>query len=264
MRQTLIIFISFLYLNLFSQEKVFHLGGAINLSSNWIVNQNNFGTLDGFNNNFARRSELGYSITLGGGIGIVGGYNFKKRHGIETAIYYNKLGQKYKDEIGQENYTTTPTSIDYIEVKRNVKLNYIQIPVLYKFELVPQNRSSSKKYNYFGAIGPQIGYLIAVFEEIEIADPDIGNNLSSVPEKDKFRNFDAGLAINNGFQIRLNKNIYINTSLNLYFGLIDINGKKIKEVEYFSKNDVKYRPSYNFNASINAGIHYIFTTKGYY
>ena len=47
-------------------QKAFHFGGMANFSNSWILNQNNFGTLDGFNNTFARRSELDYSITIGG------------------------------------------------------------------------------------------------------------------------------------------------------------------------------------------------------
>lgn len=250
--------------NLKAQEKAFHIGLAGVFSNNWILNQNNFGTLDGFNNNFAKRSELDYAITFGGGAGIDVGYNISKRHGIQSGLYIIKQGQRYKDEIGQENYTTSPTSIDYIEVKRNVKLNYAKIPILYKFELVPKRRSMSKTVNYYLSVGPEIGFLFGVFEKVEIADANIQNNLSGVRESEKFRKIDAGLSINNGVQIRLNKNVYFNTGLHLYFGLIDINGKKIKDLEYFSKNDVKYKPSHNFNASINVGVHYLFVSKGYY
>lgn len=248
----------------FAQEKALHIGFAGVFSSNWIINQNNFGTLDGFNNDFAKRSELDYALTFGGGAGIDVGYNISVRHGIQSGIYVIKQGQRYKDEIGQENYTTTPTSIDYIEVKRNVKLNYARIPVLYKFELVPKRRTQRSPVNYYMSVGPELGFLFGVYEQVKIADPNIGNNLSGVVESEKFRKFDVGLSINNGVQIRLNKNIYFNTGLHLYFGLIDINGKKIKDLEYFSKNDVKYKPSHNFMANINVGIHYLFVSKGYY
>lgn len=263
---TFILFGIFLgiFQNVLAQEKAFHIGLAGVFSNNWILNQNNFGTLDGFNNNFAKRSELDYALTFGGGAGIDVGYNISNRHGIQSGVYILKQGQRYKDEIGQENYTTTPTSIDYIEVKRNVKLNYAKIPVLYKFELVPKRRSIKNVVNYYMSIGPEIGFLFGVYEKVQIADSNIQNNLSGVRESEKFRKFDAGLSLNNGVQIHLNKNVYFNTGLHLYFGLLDINGKTIKDLEYFSKNDVKYKPSHNFNASINVGIHYLFVSKGYY
>jgi hypothetical protein len=242
-------------------QKAFHFGGMANFSNPWILNQNNFGTLDGFNNTFARRSELDYSITIGGGFGIVGGYNITKRHGIEFSLFYDKCGQKYHGNIYQETNMSTNFPV---EVKRNVKLNYIKLPILYKFELVPKRRSMTKKVNYFFEIGPQVAYLISVYEEVSIDYPGIGNNLAGVPESDKFRKIDIGMAINNGIQYRLNKNVYLNTSLNLYFGLIDINGKVTRDLDYFSNNDVKYRPSHSFNAAVNVGVHYLFIARGYY
>lgn len=250
----------FQFFNVFSQEKAFHLGASGHFSSPWIINQNNFGTLDGFNNPFARGSELDYSITLGGGFGVVAGYNITKRHGIEMALYYDKCGQKYHGDVYQDqNSSNFP-----VEVNRNVKLNYIKLPLLYKFELVPKRRSFTKKVNYYFTTGPQVSYLLSVYEDVKIAYPGIGNNLAGIPESEKFRKWDIGWAINNGVQYRLNKNVYLNTSLNLYFGLVDINGKTIRDIDYYSNNDIKYRPSHSFNAAVNVGIHYIFVEKGYY
>jgi hypothetical protein len=239
----------------------FHFGGMANFSNTWIINQNNFGTLDGFNNPFARRSELDYAITFGGGFGIIGGYNISKRHGIQLGLYYDKCGQKYFGDVFQNTNMSTNFPV---EVKRNVKLNYLKLPILYKFELVPKRRSISKKVNYFFEIGPQVAFLLSVYEEVAIDFRGIRNNLLGVPESDKFRKVDIGMAINNGIQYRINKNIYMSTSLNLYFGLIDINGKVIRDLDYFSNNDVKYRPSHSFNASLNVGVHYLFGSKDFY
>lgn len=72
------------------------------------------------------------------------------------------------------------------------------------------------------------------------------------------------MSINNGIQYRLNKNVYLSTSLNLYVGLIDINGKVIRDLDYYSNNDVKYKPSHSFNPSINFGLHYLFIPREYY
>lgn len=245
-----------------AQSKGFHLGASANFTSTWIINQNNFGTLDGFNNRFAQGSELDYTITLGGGLGIDAGYNFSRRHGIQASLIYDKCGQKYHGTIYQE---TEDRSDNFpVEVKRNVKLNYIKLPLLYKFELVPKRRSLSKKINYYFAVGPQIGALLSVYEEVKIDYPGIPNNLAGVPESEKFRNIDVGLVLQNGLQYRVNKNTYLNAALNLYVGLIDINGATIRDLAYFSDNDVDYKPSHNFHASLNVGIHYLFVSKGYY
>ena len=258
-----LIFFSALLISFFnaSAQKAFHLGGMANFSSPWIINQNNFGTLDGFNNPFARGSELDYNITLGGGFGVVGGYNISQRHGISFALFYDKCGQKYHGKVYQDDNMSSNFPVN---VTRNVKLNYLKLPILYKFELVPKRRSMTKKVNYFMEIGPQVSYLLSVYEGINIDYPGIGNNLAGIPESDKFRKIDAGLAINNGIQYRFNKNVYMSTSLNLYFGLLDINGKVIRDLDYFSNNDVKYRPSHSFNVALNLGVHYLFVSKAYY
>ena len=103
-----ILFIGFLFsfLDLSAQTKAFHIGGGMKISSSWILNQNNYGTLDGFNNVFARRSELDYATTLGGGAGVVAGYFFTKKHSIDVGVYFDKAGQKYKDEIFQDIAST--------------------------------------------------------------------------------------------------------------------------------------------------------------
>lgn len=251
----------FIATSAFGQEKAFHVGAMANFSSPWIINQNNFGTLDGFNNPFARGAELDYKITLGGGIGVIGGYNISKRHGIEAALYYDFAGQKYKGTVYQDDNMSSNFPV---EVTREVKLNYMKLPLLYKWELVPKRRSLSKKFNYFLSVGPQIAYLISVYETVDIEDPSIGNNLSGVPESDKFRKFDVGAMLNNGFQYRINKNVYFFSSLNMYVGLIDLNGSVIRELDYYSKNDVGYKPSHSFNIALSFGVQYLFVSKGYY
>ncbi|MFT4968986.1 MAG: hypothetical protein ACI9O4_000731 [Chitinophagales bacterium] len=245
----------------YGQKKAFHLGAIANFSSPWIINQNNFGTLDGFNNPFARGSELDYGVTLGGGFGMIGGYNISKRHGLEFALYYDFAGQKYKGQIYQDDNLSLNFPVD---VSRSVKLNYIKLPLMYKWELVPKRRSMSKKMNYYFSVGPQIAYLISVYEEVDIDNPNIGNNLAGIGESDKFRKLDIGVILNNGIQYRINKNVYFFTSLNLYVGLIDINGKVIRELDYFSNNDVKYRPSHSFNVALSVGVQYVFVSGGYY
>jgi len=258
-----VIFFSVIFLNFFllrAQNKSFHIGGSFNVASSWILNQNNYGTLDGFNNVYARRSELDYATTIGGGGGINAGYFFTKKHSMETALYFDLAGQKYKDEIFQDIGSTNYQ----VAVSRIVKLNYLKIPVLYTFNLVNERRSIFEYVNYYFSVGPQFAALVSVAETVEIEDPSIDNNLENVAKKDKFRNFDVGFCINNGIRYRATRQIYLNFGINIYVGLIDINGKTIRDLEYFSKNDVKYKPSHNFNAALNVGVHYIFTQKRYF
>lgn len=260
-----LVYLLILLLSFFSvqaQKNTFHIGGALSLTSPWILNQNNYGTLDGFNNDYARRSELDYKFGIGGNFGIVAGYNVTKRSGIQFSLFFDQAGQKYLDNISQE--TNNGRSTFPVEVQRNIKLNYLRLPIMYKFELQPKSRSVRKTAIYYCAFGPQFSYLVSVYESVKIADPSIGNNLAAIPESDKFRKLDMGLAINNGVQLYVRNDLYFNVGINLYVGLVDINGKTIRNLEYFSKNDVEYRPSYSFNAGLNAGVHYLFIKREFY
>lgn len=252
--------ILFSIFDLSAQDKAFHIGGGAKFANSWILNQNNFGTLDGFNNVYAKRSELDYKLTFGGGAGIVAGYFFTKRHSVDLALYFDKAGQKYEDNIYQDIGSTNYA----VNVKRNVKLTYVKIPVLYTFNLVNDRRTVFEYVNYYFSVGPQVAFLATVYETVKIDDPDIKNNLANVPKSEKFRKFDIGLTFNNGMRYRINKQLYLNLGVDIYVGLIDINGKTIRKLEYYSKNDVKYSPSHNFNVALNAGVHYIITPKAYY
>lgn len=241
-------------------QKDFHLGVTASFSTPFIINQNNFGTLDGFNNEFARTSELDYRVALGGTFGVSMGYNFTEKYGLQWELLIDKLGQKYdgivKQDIGATNYD--------VLVKRQLNLIYVNFPLLFKFEGKNVLGVGKKKLKYYLTAGPQIGALLSVYEVVEIADATIPNNKGNIQEREKFRNLDFGLAVNNGILFYWQRNMYFNASFNLYFGLLDINGKTIRDLEYFSNNDVSYKPSHNFRPAINVGYHYIFTTRRFY
>src|ERR1035437_9491839 len=101
----LVVTISFLSVSAFAQ-KGFHVGLGGNFNSVWIVNQNAYGN-----------PEYDYKLDLGGGGGLVLGYNLTNHFGFEGAVMSSKQGQKY---VNHDNATLT----------RDVNLHYIAIPVL--------------------------------------------------------------------------------------------------------------------------------------
>ena len=55
-------------------------------------------------------------------------------------------------------------------------------------------------------------------------------------------------------RIKLHDVVYLTAGLHLYYGFLDVNGKAIKDLEWFSKNDISYRRSDNFRGGIQLGV----------
>ena len=237
-------------------QKGFHIGASGTFSSTFIYTQNNYGTLAPFAKGVVRVSEMNYKITWGGSGGIVLGYNFERYVGIQAEINYNSTGQKYEDNfIGPATIPqgTFGSDVERVNVKRDIRLSYLRIPVLVKFTT---NKGNIAKF--YGAIGPQIGVRLSAKEEVKIADyvylPD---SLAFTP-KQKFQSMDVSIAIQLGTEIYATDHLYFNIGISGFVGLFDINGKALKDLDWYSKNDVNYRKSYIANAGLVVGVHYIF------
>ena len=164
----------------------------------------------------------------------------------------NSTGQKYEDNfVGP---ASTPQGIvgtggERVNVKRNVRLSYVQIPLMAKFV-------STKGYvaKAFVAFGPQFGVRTTAKEEVFYDDIFIPDPLFTANEK--FNSFDMGFAIQGGVELYANDNLYFDLGLSIYQGFLDINTKEVRY--WYSQNDPDYTPSYNFRVGILAGVHYIF------
>lgn len=224
-------------------QKGFNVGATAIFSNAWILDQNNFETLDQCN--AIARSELAYKFTFGYNVGLTYGYNFNKRFGVQSAIYYARAGQKYED-----TFNPGPTCPNPYHVVRVVDLRYLQFPVHFKVKF-----KAGKKFKMYTLLGPQFGALISASETVTINDLE-RTDLTS-PD-DKFHKFDWGVSLGAGTEYFFTENMYANIGFITYYAIGDLNSDKIKNVEWFSKNDVKYRSSHNFRVGISVGIHYLF------
>lgn len=236
----------------------FYMGVSGTFSSTWILNQNNYGTLEPFQKSYVKQSEMDYLPTWGGNGGVVLGYNFLKNIGVKAELQYNVTGQKYEDNF--EGPATVPVDSGFItlgsasvrvNVKRTIKLQYLQIPILFK-----ALAGKSDKAKFFVCIGPQIGFRTYAFEEVKVGDIPY-NNLPFKPSE-KFKAVDVGLALQTGVEIYATQYLFIDIGLSAYGGLNDLNGKVLKELDWYSKNDVSYQKSYNFRGGLMVGVHYLF------
>ncbi len=217
-------------------------------SAVFIVNQNNYETLDGCP--VISRSELDYTSKWGYSAGLSLGWNFKKNMGLFSGVQYVRTGQNYEDTFNPgANFCPTP-----YHVVREVDLRYLRVPLTFRYKFDFNNPDFKM---YFSA-GPYIGWLLDASEKVEINDV---NRTDLTATKDKFNRRDVGASVGVGGEYHIVKGLFFNVGLAVDYGITDMNGTTVKDLEWFSKNDVDYARSNNFNAGINIGLHYVFGSK---
>lgn len=227
-------------------QRGINVGVTAIFSNSWILDQNNFETLDGCD--AIARSEMAYRFTFGYSAGLTYGYNFNKRLGLQSAIYYSRAGQKYDD-----TFHPGASCPDPYHVVRNVDLRYLQFPLQLKVKF-----NAGKKFRMYTLLGPQFGTLLAASERVIINDVE---RTDLTDPDDKFHKFDWGVTLGAGTEFFFTESLYANFGFITYYAISDLNGDKIKDVEWFSKNDVKYRSSHNFRVGLSIGVHYLFNMQ---
>lgn len=231
-----------LSISVFGQRGL-NIGVTVAPSTVFIVNQNNYETLDKVP--VISRSELDYKAKWGYTAGLVLGFNFNKHWGINSGVRYVRTGQNYEDTFNPGLGYPTP-----YHVVRQVDLRYVRVPLAVKYKFHFKNN----KFKMYTSLGPYIGWLLKATESV-VANDSVRNDLT--PTKDKFNHFDVGMSLGVGGEYFVTKNIYLSLGLAIDYGFMDMNGKTIKDLEWFSKNDVGYNKSNNFNAGVSVGFHYI-------
>ncbi len=254
-KSILFLFVTALTLGSFAQQG-FHLGAVGAFTGDFIYTQNNYGTLAPFKEPYVRVSEMDYRFTYGGNGGIVVGYNFEPQWGIQAEVRYGTAGQKYEDNfIGPANIPegVFGSSTERVNVKRDIKLQYIQIPIMAKW-----TSGFGHTAKMFVALGPQFNIRTAASEHVKIAGYEYLPDSLAFTSHDKFKTFDIGFALQIGCEIYATNNLYFDIGLQGYAGILDINGKVLKTLGWYSHNDVKYQQSRNANVGLMVGVHYLF------
>lgn len=234
-------------------QKGFQMGLLGSFNSIWIVNQNNYQTLEDFTDPTVRASELAYKYKFGYHAGLNALYNFNDNMGVQLRLLYSNGGQNYDDNM----YEATTTNADgRINVTRNVDLSYFQIPLHFKY-----TTSKGEKVKYYVAVGPSFGFLLGSKEVVKL-DGVVKPDTSGITASDKFKKFDVGLNLNTGMNYYITEKLYLNLGLDAYYGLSDLNGAKMKALDWFSKNDIAYQKSHNMKFGLELGINYVFSNGG--
>jgi hypothetical protein len=216
-------------------QKQLYLGLGGTMMNTWVTNETNYGYPD-----------MDYSTTFGGGGNLNVGYDFSKNIGLKVEIGFTKLGQNTKKDIGDSAYL------------RKVKLNYIQIPLLFKY------KTTGEVARFYLLAGPQFGILTSAKQTYYLngdADArtftDLKNNTHKISEEsitDRYSSIDIFGRLDLGVDITLTQNLFLNAGLTFCYGFTDINATDYR----IKDNDGNYNASHNIYGGLNVGICYIF------
>jgi hypothetical protein len=226
---------------------------------------------------------MDYVFTWGGQVGINIGYNILKRFGIEFQPSFSWAGQIYDDNFtgpvatngvyngatqtyGNGNIAGNPVDPNnptpyysgtyrYVNVRREVKFNYIQFPIYAKYQTHIGDIA-----NYYLMIGPQLNYRQNASETIYVNYWQYRYPNELTPDQ-KFQKIDYGVSFNTGVDIYATDWMYFNIGIVSFIAINDLNGQSLKNLDWYSKNDVDYQKSRNFYIGLHGGVHFYLTPK---
>ena len=231
---SIVLLFLFIGAGLLIAQKQLYFGGQGTGYSTWVTDLNNFG-----------RPDMDYVATFGGGGNLYVGFDFSKNFGLILMPGFQKLGQKSKDVLNDTTYA------------RNVKLNYIQLPLMFKF------RTSGEVGRFYVMLGPQFNFLMSANQtyykndisyEEQINNPLTGKMIKLGEETitDRYNSLDILARLDLGAEISLTDNLFINMGLSFAYGLTDINAPDYQ----IPNSSGTYNPSHNIAVGFNVGINY--------
>lgn len=138
-------------------------------------------------------------LTWGSGFGAIVGYGFTSKFGMELDVIYSKQGQAYKKSgtLGIPDH--------------DVKLSYLKIPLLFRFNISPDNRVA-----FVFDFGPQLGFRTS-------ANYLEGSSSSDV--KSYYNKTYTSAVLDLGADIKLVSSLYFNIHFRGDYSLTDIEDK---------------------------------------
>ena len=217
---------------------------------------------------------MDYEYKLGPAGGIVLGYNWHQNFGAQIELNYALMGQDYSDMVRDFSASYNPdipNQLYPVLTYRYVDLNYIQVPMLFKY--MEGDAKDAIKYHILGGI--QLSYLLSanqqytadVYEKDEQVDiaqgfapqsyvPDFDNAGGLTPQIDYFNRVDLGVLFDIGVDIYVNDKMYFSPGLRGSFGFLDINSESTRELEP-AKGENVYKGSHNAFVGVVVGINFM-------
>ncbi len=158
-------------------------------------------------------------VTYGFGAGAFLGFNFSEHVGVQGEIIYNRISQKYTE----------------FDVEREVKLNYVNIPLLLSL-----NTGKSKSFNFNMVAGPQLGLSVGSKMITTGGDGTVHSQAILAVKKS-----DVGVAYGAGFDFGVNsaKTVRLGVGFRGVFGLVDIsdNSKNVTTDSFYILEKTKVK-----------------------
>jgi len=155
----------------------------------------------------------GWSSRLGSYFGVIGVYTINNKCGLQAELNYSSQGgKKYGQQAIALSYFTSnqPAGIGkyvYANFNVDVKVNYIELPVLVRFS----TPIGTGKWHFIATAGPYIGYVMAakvIIKGTSKIYADEGETMPLFPQaftatgsqdiKDRVRRFNIGAQANAG------------------------------------------------------------------
>lgn len=238
-----------------------YAGLDFGFNSIWIANQNNYGY-----------TELEYERTFGAMGGAILGYRIQDTYAVQIGFNYVGLGQDYFEitkDFGPPD--TIQNKQTKVETYRYIRLKYLQIPIMFRYMSL-RDEKLDEIINLHLAFGPTFGFLLSADQYYE-ADILNNNNLvvldnDTIPEnqipsfkdnsireedKDYFSGFDFGVALAAGVDIYISEILYVAPSINIYYGLIDLNSAPTRDIPDYKGASHNLFAGLNLSLIVNLG-----------
>jgi hypothetical protein len=207
----------------------FEIGPAVQYQSTWLLNQDDTDA----------GGSLDYKNTFNMALGANLSYGFSARHGIRVGLYSSTQGQ---------NYTTDETFVELPNTKYRTTLEYLNIPVLYRYN------SDLKKSNtaFLLTVGPQFGILQSATADSLVRNfaDSTASIKSGLDVMKSYNANDLSAALGLGMVARFNKHWHMNAMLNFTYSLSDI--------ELGTAKALNRRPTQNAVVGLNISFYYLF------
>lgn len=221
-------------------QKGLHVGANYMAVSSSIVNQNSWAVGHEYDYEFSFRNSFGIDVA----------YHFSDQIGIYSGYWFTELGQDYSDSYSGSDWT------------RELHLKYNFIPVMIKFT------GTKAKVNFLGGAGVLIGSLKEGNQEWLrdgqpytdiINNPVTGDSFQPGAEDvtDRFNKSELMLDFDLGGRITMGTHMYIDLTLNMAYGLTDINADDFQTADPGGT----YEPSHNAYGGIKLALAYVLSGK---
>lgn len=245
MKKVLILLLACFIVNVASSQNYlsgihFGLNGSFNSSS--VYYQPTFGSSDFYGHDFTPAFSAGANVSL----------SVNDVHEFQLEFLYSSQGQNMSDVVGKENTI----------LEKKVRLNYLQIPFVYKYKMWFDPYSASSPMHYFvgGLYTAELnsanvtfssgGSAITFVEGAGVANP----NFVFEPEemKELFLAYDFGLILGYGLEYPLAGDLSFTAEIRGNIGLVDVNSLGWR----YPVNEYGYKSSTNATLGIRLGLVY--------